>query len=102
MRLAIDLHDAVGVMSRTGAPQGNARDKALRKLRISRPDLHREVLAGDKSPHAAMIEAGFRQRTVQLYPDDIERTIDILLRHCSEENLDLLLSMLRAARGSLL
>lgn len=43
-------------------PTGNSRDAALRRLRDQRPDLHRRVLAGELSPHAAMIEAGFRKR----------------------------------------
>lgn len=46
------------------SPTGTTRASALRRLRKDRPDLHTRVLAGDLSPHAAMIEAGFRQRTV--------------------------------------
>lgn len=42
-------------------PNGNSKDAALRRLRKDRPDLHQEVLAGKKSPHAAMVEAGFRK-----------------------------------------
>jgi hypothetical protein len=40
--------------------QGNSTEYALRRLRKSRPDLHAAVLAGGESPHAAMVEAGFR------------------------------------------
>jgi hypothetical protein len=49
---------------------GNTRDRALRMLRSKRPDLHKRVLAGDISPHAAMIEAGFRKKTFTV-PDDL-------------------------------
>ncbi len=38
-------------------PLGNTRQRALRQLRKSRPDLHAKVLKGKLSPHAAMIEA---------------------------------------------
>src|SRR5262245_50647693 len=41
--------------------QGNSEQYALRRLRKNRPDLHAEVIAGEKSAHAAMIEAGFRK-----------------------------------------
>lgn len=42
-------------------PRGNGREAALRRLRKSRPDLHAQVIAGEKTAHAAMIEAGFRK-----------------------------------------
>ena len=35
-------------------PEGNTSAKALRRLRKDRPDLHAEVLAGKKKPHAAV------------------------------------------------
>ena len=43
-------------------PAGNSRDAALRRLRSQRPDLHKRVLDGDCSAHAAMMEAGFRKQ----------------------------------------
>src|SRR5512139_91447 len=45
---------------------GNSRAAALRRLRKDRPDLHARVVADELSPHAAMIEAGFRKRTTPL------------------------------------
>ena len=53
----------------TNDGRGNTSTYALRKLRKSRPDLHADVLEGALSPHAAMVEAGFRKRYLQL-PDD--------------------------------
>jgi hypothetical protein len=47
-------------VTRLGRPEGNSRDKALRRLRDRRPDLHARVLGGELSAHRAMIEAGFR------------------------------------------
>ncbi|HZC04438.1 MAG TPA: hypothetical protein VE338_02260, partial [Ktedonobacterales bacterium] len=46
------------------APMGNSTDAAIRRLRKDRPDLHAQVLAGDLSPHRAMVEAGFRHPTI--------------------------------------
>jgi len=43
-------------------PSGNSRAAFLRRLRKDRPDIHARVLAGELSPHAGMIEAGFRKR----------------------------------------
>lgn len=43
-------------------PTGNSAARALRKLRKDRPDIHACVLAGELSPHAGMIEAGFRKK----------------------------------------
>jgi hypothetical protein len=50
-------------------PTGTSRDAALRRLRKDRPELYQAVIAGKKSPHAAMVEAGFRPRTVNLPTD---------------------------------
>lgn len=51
------------------APQGNARDRALRKLRSDAPELHAEVLAGNLTAHGAMVKAGFRLRTLTVQPN---------------------------------
>ncbi len=61
-------------------PEGTTRAKALRRLRTARPDLHRDVLNGKKSAHAAMIEAGFRRKTVTVPVDDLEALITTLRR----------------------
>ena len=45
---------------------GTSRQYALRRLRKQRPDLHQRVLDGELSPHAAMIEAGFRHKATPL------------------------------------
>src|SRR5262245_53066346 len=53
-------------------PKGNERAKALRRLRKDRPDLHEQVLEKKLSPHAAMVEAGFRPKTITV-PIDINK-----------------------------
>ncbi len=42
-----------------GRPRGNGSQYAIRRLRKDRPDLHAEVVAGAKSPHAATCGNGF-------------------------------------------
>jgi hypothetical protein len=49
----------------SGRPTGTSRACALRRLRDQRPDIHARVLAGEISPHAGMVEAGFRKRRQQ-------------------------------------
>jgi hypothetical protein len=51
------------------------------RIAKDRPDLYEKVLAEELSPHAAMVEAGFRPRTATFYPDDYERTARGLLKH---------------------
>lgn len=50
----------------TERPEGNSADYALRKLRKDAPELHARVIAGELSPHGAMVEAGFRKRPTPL------------------------------------
>lgn len=66
-------------------PDGNSSDQALRRLRSSRPDLHTEVLAGNLSAHAAMVDAGFRPKTVTVRLDDAERAAQTLNRNATPE-----------------
>lgn len=50
--------------SKTERPNGTSSAAALRRLRKDRPDLHEQVIAGHKSPHVAIVEAGFRTKTI--------------------------------------
>jgi hypothetical protein len=43
-------------------PDGNTKQRALRMLRNHRPDLHARVLAGELTPHKAVVEAGLLRR----------------------------------------
>jgi hypothetical protein len=51
-------------MNNRSRPWGTSQAQALRQLRHKRPDLHQKVLAGELSPHAAAVMAGFRHRTI--------------------------------------
>lgn len=60
------------------APTGNAQSAALRRLRKDAPSLHSEVLAGRLSAHAAMVQAGFRPKTISVpvsRPESIARSL---------------------------
>jgi hypothetical protein len=59
------VYDNVDGVHTSGRPSGNSRAAFLRRLRKDRPDIHARVLAGELSPHAGMIEAGFRKRPVR-------------------------------------
>jgi hypothetical protein len=77
--------DLVDNINKVRRPDGTSAAKALRRLRKDRPDLHAAVLAGEKTPHGAMIEAGFRPKTVSL-PLDVERAARLIRKHFDEND----------------
>jgi hypothetical protein len=54
-------------------PSGNSAAAFLRRLRKDRPDIHERVLAGELSPHAGMVEAGFRKKAARKKLSAFER-----------------------------
>jgi hypothetical protein len=68
-------------------PDGNARAAALRRLRKDAPELHADVLAGRLSAHAAMVQAGFRHRTISVPVDDAEAVARALRKHLPSDAL---------------
>jgi hypothetical protein len=62
------------------APTGTSQSAALRRLRNNKPELHARVLAGELSPHAAMVQAGYRPRTITIRADDAESIVRTLRR----------------------
>lgn len=72
---------------------GNRADYALRRLRKDRSDLHTRVLAGELSPHAAMVEAGYRRRTITL-PADVPDAARALRRHFTAAQIAALIAAL--------
>lgn len=75
------------------AIRGNTAEYALSKLRTDAPELHRQVLDGALSPHAAMVEAGFRRKTITV-PIDPERAARTIARHFPPNELRSLISEL--------
>jgi hypothetical protein len=74
-------------------PRGNTAARALRKLRADRPDLHKRVLAGELSPHGAMVEAGLRERTITI-PIEPAAAARLIRKHFTEGQIDALLAAL--------
>ena len=75
-------------------PTGNALRYALRRLRRERPELHERVLGQELSANAAMIEAGFRDKTITV-PIDPERAARSIKRHFTPAQQAELISFLR-------
>lgn len=67
--------------------QGTSEVYALRRLRKQAPELHKQVIDGELSANAAMVEAGFRKRYIQV-PDDAEKAGKILRRHFTREEIE--------------
>lgn len=72
-------------VAESSAPTGTSREAGLRRLRKDRPDLHAEVLAGHLTAHAAMVQAGFRRKSVTVPVDKPENTARALRRNLEPE-----------------
>jgi hypothetical protein len=59
-------------------PSGTSTERALRRLRKDRPDLHARVLAGEISANAGMIEAGFRKKRTSRRRSVLDRILKLL------------------------
>lgn len=59
---------------------------AERRLRRDRKDLYDRVQGGELSPHAAMVEAGFRKKTITI-PSDLDAAARRLVRHFDPDEL---------------
>jgi hypothetical protein len=70
---------------------------ALARLRRDRPDIHARVLAGELSPHAGMIEAGFRKKPERRKLSAFER-ITQLIPELSGVELAQLVQLVRVAQ----
>lgn len=74
------------------ASQGTSASYAIRRLG-SVPELLERVKAGELSSHAAMVAAGFRERSITI-PDDPEKAARRLLRHFQGDRLAILIDHL--------
>lgn len=79
-------------------PEGNSRLKALRRLRQSRPDLHAQVLSGEISAHAAMIQAGFRRKTITV-PVEVNGAAKAISRYFNHSEIQELVTHLTKGIG---
>jgi hypothetical protein len=86
-------HTFNNIQGLSTAPVGTSRQASLRRLRKDRPDLHQQVLAGDLSAHAAMIQAGFRPKTVTVRAT-VEGFTRAIQAHLTAEDLARLLVVL--------
>lgn len=69
------------------APTGTSTERALRKLRKDAPDLHAKVLAGEVTPNAAMIRAGFRRKTFTIRSDDPQSAARAIRKQMSPKDV---------------
>lgn len=67
--------------------RGTSRDGALRKLRKDAPELHADVLAGRLSAHAAMVQAGFRPKTVSVPVQRPDAVAAALRKHMTPDQI---------------
>ena len=65
--------------------RGTSLSYGLRRLHKQAPELHKRVLAGELTTNAAMIEAGFRRKTVTVVLDR-ESWVASILKHCTKED----------------
>jgi len=84
-----DLHNNIMEVK----PQGTSRAYSLRRLAADAPALHTRVLAGELSPHAAMVEAGLRDRTISI-PVDAEKAARAIRRHFTPDQIAALVDLL--------
>jgi hypothetical protein len=81
------------------AIQGTTREYGLRRLRKDAPELHAEVLAGNKTVHQAMLEAGLRRKTAS-FPLDPDGAARAIIRHFEYDDLLALVDLLvQATQG---
>lgn len=73
---------------------GTSADYALQKLRDDAPEFHKRVLDGQLSPHAAMVEAGFRPKKVSINMDDAESAYRTITKYMSAKNLVQLVNLI--------
>ena len=70
------VYNGNGNVHNSARPSGNSTAAFLRRLRKDRPDIHTRVLAGEISPHAGMIEAGFRRKPAALAAGTVVERLD--------------------------
>jgi len=84
-------------MNYTPRPSGTSRNRAVRILHdYGRKDLTDRVIAGELSWHGAVVEAGFRPRTITINADDPVTASTTMLCQCDHEFIKDLIKELSA------
>ncbi len=83
-----DLVSNRNEVGRPPRPVGETRARGIRELRHADQAGYQEVLAGKKSVHGALVEAGVRRKRVSVYVDDPEDAARTLLRYYGVDGLD--------------
>jgi len=87
----------IDIINLATAPNGTSQQQALRKLRKDRPDLHERVLSRGMSAHGAMVEAGYRPKTVTVKADPAAFA-RAARKHLTDDQIEELVEMLEEAR----
>jgi len=69
-----------------GRTTGNTASYALRKLSKDAPEIHERVINGELSPHAGMVEAGFRKRQIT-FTHSVDSAINMLRNKFTKDEL---------------
>lgn len=99
-----DLFNNIQEVPRERAPVGTSSAAALRRLRAESEDnpdvsvVYDRVLAGEISPHRAMVTLGYRKPTVTL-PLDPQRAARIIVKHLPPADVKALIIELSHAAG---
>lgn len=89
----IPIFDNIQDWSIPKAPTGTSRQAGLRRIAKSRPDLHTRILSHEISVNAAMVEAGFRPKTLTI-PIDPKRAAEVIKRQFSQDQISQLIEFL--------
>lgn len=88
-----------GTRNNITGKRGTRRDYSLEKIKRDAPELHAEVLAGRLSAHGAMVQAGFRPRTVTVPVTRPEAVAKSLLKYMSADDIAKLIAVLLGKAG---
>lgn len=83
----------------TRSNRGDTRAYALERLQREAPELHAAVMANELTPHAAMVQAGYRPRTITVPVTRPETVARSLLKHMSADDIAVLVKALLADRN---
>jgi len=83
-----------GTRNNITGKRGTRRDYSLERLKEDAPELHADVLAGNLSAHAAMVQAGFRPKTITVPVTRPEAVARSLLKYMSADDIAKLIAAL--------